>query len=314
MTDSYGSCPGRLPLFFFSGLRREDGGKNHRHLRCKVGSGCDGILGPGAVYFVQQRKGRGVMIVYLDGVIGLNFLVDLLLLLGVNRLSGLPAGVGRAAAAAALGGGYAGACLIPGLRFLSTALWRTVSLGLVTVLAFGVGRSAFRRGVLFVLLSMAMGGLVISFDTGDCLGLVFCALVLSGLCAAGFQGKAIPRRIAKVALTQRGRQYDFLALVDTGNTLRDPASGEQVLILGPELARVIANLDEGALLDPVRTVCEGTGFRLIPYQTVGNGGLMVGMRCERIVINGKEAGNLVAFSPQSFPGGEYQALTGGSYG
>ena len=43
------------------------------------------------------------MVVYLDLVMGLNFGVDFLLLLGTNHLAGFPPGYGRTAAAAALG-------------------------------------------------------------------------------------------------------------------------------------------------------------------------------------------------------------------
>ena len=97
------------------------------------------------------------MPVYLDVVILLNFLVDFFLLLGTNRLAGYPACIGRAAAAAALGGIYGGLCLIPGFGFLGNTFWRTVSLGLMGILAFGVDRGTLRRCVLFVLLSMALG-------------------------------------------------------------------------------------------------------------------------------------------------------------
>ena len=98
------------------------------------------------------------MAVYLDLVILLNFLVDFLLLMGTNRLAGYPAGMGRAAAASVFGGLYGGACLIPGFQFLGNILWRVVSLGLMGALAFGLDRSTLRRCVLFVLLSMALGG------------------------------------------------------------------------------------------------------------------------------------------------------------
>jgi len=254
------------------------------------------------------------LVVYLDGVIGLNFLVDLMLLLGVNRLAGFPVGLGRAAAAAVVGGGYAGACLVPGFRFLSSALWRIVSLGLVTVMAFGTGRSAFRRGVLFILLSMAMGGLAMSFDTGNFPGLVLCSGVLSLLCAMGFRGKAVQQRILDVKLIHRGQEFHFRALEDTGNTLRDPITGEVVMILGPELAMGIANLSMEALKQPLETVCSRDDLRLLPYHTVGGNGMLVGMRCDKVRINEESAGSLVAFSPQKFPDGEYQALTGGIYG
>ena len=52
------------------------------------------------------------MKIYLDLVVILNFLVDFLLLLGTNRLSGFPASPLRAAAAAALAAGIAVAMVI----------------------------------------------------------------------------------------------------------------------------------------------------------------------------------------------------------
>lgn len=58
------------------------------------------------------------MTVYVDAVMGLNFLVDLLLLVGTNRLAGHPSEPKRIIPAAALGGLYGGMCLVPGFRFL----------------------------------------------------------------------------------------------------------------------------------------------------------------------------------------------------
>lgn len=256
------------------------------------------------------------MVVYLDGVIGLNFLVDFMLLLGVNRLSGYPCGVCRTAAAAMVGGGYAGACMIPAMTFLSSGLWRGVSLGLVSVTAFGMNRSAVRRGVLFVLLSMALGGLVMCFDTGNFLGLVFCAAGLALLCRIGFQGKTAPRQILNVTIRHMGKEISLLALRDTGNTLRDPVTGEQVLVAGPEAAHTLVGLTRQQLADPVNTLSNGriSGLRLIPYHAVGSPeGMLLALRCDSVKIGKSRASTLVAFAPQSFPGGEYQALTGGQY-
>lgn len=255
------------------------------------------------------------MVVYVDGVIGLNFLVDLMLLLGVNRLSGHPAGLGRAAAGAAIGGGYAGACMIPTMTFLSSSLWRGVSLGLVSMAAFGMNRSAVRRGVLFVLLSMALGGLVMSFDTGNFFGLVLCAGGLAVLCQMGFRGKAVPRELLNVTLSHGGKEVRLLALRDTGNTLRDPVTGERVLVADPVTAEKLLGLTARELADPVGTVTKMPGLRLIPYHAVGSpNGLLLAVRCERVRIGKERGSTLVAFSPQSFPGGEYQGLIGGQYG
>ena len=56
------------------------------------------------------------------------------------------------------------------------------------------------------------------------------------------------------------------------------------------------------------------GLRLIPTRTVGGGGLLAAVRCECVTIGGRAAGTLVAFARENFGNGEYQALTGGSYG
>ena len=56
---------------------------------------CDGIFGPvKRILCPCDFRGGAGMVVYLDGIMGLNFLVDWLLLLGVNRISGFPPGFG----------------------------------------------------------------------------------------------------------------------------------------------------------------------------------------------------------------------------
>ena len=255
------------------------------------------------------------MIVYLDGIIGLNFLVDFLLLLGVNRLSGHPPSAGRAAAAAAVGGSYAGACMIPALAFLSSSVWRWISLGLISMTAFGINRSAVRRGILFILLSMALGGLVVSFGTQNHWGLGLSALGLGLLCYIGFQGNAQPRKLLNVTICYAGKEVKLLALVDTGNTLRDSVSGEPVLVTGPEAAYSLTELTPAQLADPVTALYTSgiSGLRLISYHGVGTEGLLLALRCDSVQIGKSVGSRLVAFAPQPFPGGEYQALTGGQY-
>ena len=253
------------------------------------------------------------MVVYLDGVIGLNFLVDWCLLMGVNRLAGYRGGAGRAAAGAAVGGGYAGMCMVPSLSFLSAGLWRMVSLGLMSTAAFGWNRGAVRRGVLFVLLSFAMGGLVMSVDTGNFTGLVLCAGMLTGLCHWGFQGKGGAEQIVDVRIRFRGKQLLLRALVDTGNALRDPLTGKGVLVADGLCAWELAGLSRDELKDPALTVTrrQDLPLRLIPYRTVGEAGMLLALRCDSVKIGKEEAGAVVAFSARDFVPGEFRALTGG---
>ena len=115
-------------------------------------------------YTDANANGRWGMAIYLDLVMVLNFLVDFFLLLGTNRLAGFPAGAWRCAGAAVLGSVYSGACLLPGFRFLGNFLWRGVSLCLMGLMAFGCNASAIKRGGIFLLLSMAMGGIALSIE------------------------------------------------------------------------------------------------------------------------------------------------------
>lgn len=256
------------------------------------------------------------VVVYLDGWMGLNFLVDWMLLLGVNRLAGYPPGPGRTAAAAAVGGGYAGMCLIPEFGFLAGTVWRWISLGLMSMTAFGLSRSAVQRGMLFVLLSMALGGLAICANSSCIPGLIGCAGALMLLCKTGFRGNALRRRLLPVEIAYNGREIKLLALCDTGNTLRDPITGETVLVASPEIARLLLNFGEAELQNPAETLRTHPQLhlRLMSYGTVGNSGLMVAVRCQKVTVDSKAHGTLVAFSPADFGNGEYQALTGGYHG
>lgn len=255
------------------------------------------------------------MRVYLDLVMLLNFMVDLLLLLGTNRLAGFPQAPWRAAAAAALGGVYGGACLLPGFRFLGNTLWRMVSLGFMGIIAFGLGWSALRRCVLFALLSMALGGIALGLGSGNFLTLVLSAAAVSIMCLVGFRGRVGAREYVSVELCLGEKRAKLLALRDTGNTLTDPVTGQSVLVAGPEAAYTLLGITKEQLRDPVGTLASGVipGLRLIPYRSVGQpGGMLLALRLSAVRIGNWQGSTLVAFAPEGLDReGTYQALTGG---
>lgn len=256
------------------------------------------------------------MRIYLDLVVILNFLVDFLLLMGTNRLAGYPPGIGAAARAAALGGIYAGACMVPSLRFLGGSFWRLVSLCLMALIAFGWNRSALQRGAVFVLLSTALGGIALGFGNGSFAVLILAAGVLWLLCRFGFRGSMDTKEYIPVELTYDGKTLNLIALRDTGNTLRDPVTGEQVLVAGADVASQLLGLSEHQLQHPVETLAAGMipGLRLIPYQAVGQpGSMMLALRFEHAKIGTIQGSPLVAFAPQVLARGEvYRMLTGGA--
>ena len=255
------------------------------------------------------------MKVYVDVVAMLNFLVDYLLIIGTNRLSGFPPDYGRSAAASALGGIYGGACLIPGSSFLSNLLWRGIILCLIAVIAFGWNQSALRRGGIFILLSMALGGIATAMDHKNMIMLLLSAALMYLLCSVSFHGSVGKREYIPVHLCWKDREMSVIALKDTGNTLHDPLTGEQVLVAGADVAKKLFDLTPHQLLHPVQTLAVGTfpGFRLIPYRTVGQpGAMLLAVRFQNARIGAHPAQPIVAFAPERIAGGEmYQMLAGG---
>lgn len=251
---------------------------------------------------------------YLNGVMILNFLVDFLLLLGAGRLCGDPMQLGRAAAGAALGGLYAGASLLPGFYFLGNLLWRIVSLVVISVAAYGFSRSALRRGLVFTILCLAMGGVAMGIGKGGTVGAVCAAGILCLLCYFGFQGRTGETTYIPVELSYGKKHLRLTALQDTGNTLRDPISGQQVLVIGADAAGELTGLTREQLRRPVESVGVLPGLRLIPYQTISNSGsFLLALRLQNVKIGTRKGSALVAFAPEGLGRDEaYQALTGGT--
>lgn len=255
------------------------------------------------------------MTVYLDLVIFLNFLVDGLLLVGANRLTGHPPGWRRCALSAALGGVYAGVCMLPGWRFLGDILWRIVSLAAMAVIAYGWNMGALRRGTIFVLLSMALGGMAIGLGKSDLPSLILSAAGIMLLCMLGIRSPLGIDKYQKVQLQWRGQKISMTALVDTGNTLRDPITGEGVLVVGMDVGTQLG-ISREMICDPITAMAQESipGARLIPYRAVGKpGGMLLMIRMEEVRLGGRGISPMVAFAPEEIGRNEgYQALAGGT--
>lgn len=256
------------------------------------------------------------MDVFIDLVLLLNFLVDFLLLTGTNRLAGYPPEWGRTALAALLGGAYGGVCVLKEFRFLAGTLWRVVFLAGMSIIAFGWKRNALRRCVLFILLSMALGGVASGLGTGSFGKLFGAALGVCVLCILGFRGKTEAAQYVPVEISYGEKHLRMTALYDTGNTLRDPVSGERVLVAGADIGRELFGLEESQLRKPVEAIVKlpVPGLRLIPYSAVGQpGAMLLAIRCDEVKIDQWRGSALVAFAPEVLGKGDiYQALTGGT--
>ena len=241
-----------------------------------------------------------------------------------------------------LGGLYAVAIFLPGLSFLARPLCRLAAAVLMVLAAFWKSRRLLRQVVIFFALSCAFGGGVLAIALLGGRGLALSNGVLySGmdlkivlLSAAGCYGAltlifqrtgrhtAPSGELRPVRLTLGERQVSLTALVDTGNTLTDPATGRPVLVaeadcveelLPPGIRPSPADLRDPAgalerLEDPWRR-----RFRLLPYRSVGvDRGLLLAVRVDQVQVGEEERGPmLAALSPTPVSdGGGYRALLG----
>ena len=179
-------------------------------------------------------------------------------------------------------------------------------------IAFGIDHSTLRRCALFGLLSMALGGVAVTLGGGG-MTVIGAAAGLALLCAVGFRRIPLSRRCIPVELIHNGNALKFLALHDTGNTLRDPLTGEPVLVAGRRIAWELAGLTPEDLQTPLAAMTKYKGFRLIPYRAVGKAqGMMLGLLVRQARIGQRKRSVLVAFAPEGLDaGGEYEALIGG---
>ena len=254
------------------------------------------------------------MRVLVELAVGIAFLVNFLLLLGAGRLCGMRANLGRMALAALLAAIHSAACMVSGFAFLANGIWRLVGIGVMPMIAYGWELLALRAGALFAVLSLAMNGIVELINRADAFSATVSVFILMILCLLAFHGRVGPREYVPVSICHGGQKVDLTALVDTGNTLCDPVTGRPVLIADRRAAEKLLGLTSAQLESPVETMAMGQipGLRLIPYCALGKrSGLLLGMKVDKILMDGKERDLVVAFAPQMLGQGMYGALAGG---
>ena len=117
-----------------------------------------------------------------------------------------------------------------------------------------------------------------------------------------------------LTLSLGDRQVGCTALRDNGNTLRDPISGQPVLVAGwPLAARLLpdpglcgeAFAEPAALMERLSRTAPELRTRLIPYRAVGTeGGILLAVRLDRVLDNGRPAPiRLLAVSPTELSDG-----------
>lgn len=245
------------------------------------------------------------MVVYLDVLLAVNWVIDFLLLHAAARLTRTPYRGWRLVLGAAVGAAWCGTVLLPPLPALVIAALDAAGAVAMTATAFrfdGIGTLFRRAGVLFVLSAVLAGVAmavyvflapadlqvingVVYYQISPLLLIALTALSYALLCLWGrWTRRREPLgRHYRLRITRGERTVEVPALFDSGNGLTEPFSGAPVAVA--EYGAV------AALLSPAwQPPCPvpPAGARLIPFSSVGGGGMLPAFRPDRLTVVGEE--------------------------
>lgn len=265
------------------------------------------------------------MVIYLEYLFLENFLTGGLLLFLTAKLSGDSPGKLRillGSTAAGAGGftifipvsGVWGAVIRIGLTFLIC----TITFGLKPV-------RLLKRAAVFLALTFLSGGAAMAFSLWQQIpavsgngalymqpltyGRLICLSIPAFALTCAFVRLMRERRMdtitkGKVCLTIKEKVYSFEALVDSGNSLREPFTGRPVALVDRKGAeRLPFNLEKAEDDESI-----SDRYVTIPFKAVGtDSGLLHGIRTDSLSFRGKEhRGAVIAFYDGDF--GDFEVL------
>lgn len=265
-------------------------------------------------------------VIYADVLFGLSVLTDYLLCLATGRFCGLRLRRGRYFAAALLGGVYAVAVFLPGLSWLAHPVVELCAAGFMGVVAFGGEEKLFRCLAAFLAVSASFGGAAwaVALRQGSMpapdlkllAGVFTGCYILLTLLSRTRHRRAREHRV-EASLSLAGRRAVFTALEDSGNCLRDPISGDAVMLASPAALRPLFPGMEALLelSDAVELVSQAGRFpvlcgrfRLLSCGSVAGPTLLAAFRPDTVEIDGQERQDLLAAVSPAAEGDGFQGI------
>ncbi|MBR6653137.1 MAG: sigma-E processing peptidase SpoIIGA [Oscillospiraceae bacterium] len=264
--------------------------------------------------------------IYLDTLFLTELAADFMLLLATDRFCAAAVSWKRLLAASVVGALYSVLYVLMG-DILASVLMKIAFAVLMLLTAFGGRHDLLRCGAVFVVCSAAFAGIVLAVSV-CCGGFGTKQMIFSFAAAYALLGGILrfsaPRGgTVKITLRHKGRSVSFIALRDTGSSLRDPISGAASIIAGEDT--LLPLLDEkirAALAESRGQAAEkrleqlwdaglGHGFKLLPYRALGvENGLLLAFRVDHAEVGGREirGASAVLASQSIATGGNYSAI------
>lgn len=251
------------------------------------------------------------MYIYADVVLGINLVMNSLILIFTAQAAGVCFKLWRVLLAAMIGSLYSLGELVPNLLVLYHPIAKIVFSILLVLIAYqikSVKKLAFLVGI-FYLVSCILGGAVIGW-------LFFCQegynlggpVSWKGLMGGGLLGVFLLVTVAKaiinnlerkklcypVVIELFGRCVHLQGMIDTGNSLYSLVGKKPVVLVTYEAIKVILSLDTIEYLSTTEPTmwlhcldqCQDSQWlsrvQLIPYQAIGNQSILLGFRPDKL--------------------------------
>lgn len=254
------------------------------------------------------------MTVYGEVLFTENFITGGIILALTGKLCRIKAKKWRIAVGSMMCGTYAFILFVP-LHWLAALASKLLFSSAVALVVFGADtwRSHIKTTAVFYIVSFLMGGITIAIiyilkipgisgnGSFALKGATF-VQITAGVAATWFlgnwlvgllRGKVLEQQVMhQVTVQIAGNEWQLRALIDTGNSLKDPVTGWPVAVLSKDQAEKISR------------ICDSEQFSkitVIPYRTVGRSGVMFGVRPDRIIIDGRVIRKIVlGFGERNF--------------
>ena len=248
-------------------------------------------------------------VVYIDVLFCVNLIVDYVMLLSVKKLLSLQVRRKRLMLGAVIGGVGSFAALLPPMPAPVSML---ISLGVcilmmsAALMPVSLRRLALASGVLFAVSflycgimtavltllspsSMTVRNSVVYIGIHPLL-LIALTMICYGILHIFYAFRGNSASISshcRVKVRMGGRTITANGLIDTGNTLHEPFSGDCVVVMKQECCEEMKEMSD-VLKTPSfeqDDLIRGIGVRMIPYSSVGGSGLLAAVRPSEMVIS-----------------------------
>jgi stage II sporulation protein GA (sporulation sigma-E factor processing peptidase) len=240
-------------------------------------------------------------VLYADVLFAINFSMDFISLWAAALLGCKPRRALRMSAAAALGGIYAVVSIVAGIHGFWQYISAAVASFIMCLISFGKcggmrgilkqsaliwGCGALLGGLMTAVLSLGRGGNLLHTTEG---GSVWIGAAAAAVGAVYITVRLITAKKGAGPLPVRiefaGNHIRFDALCDSGNLMRDPISGDPVILLSAALGKkLVGSENTRALLtcDAEKLSNSGIRFRLIPIKNSTGGSLCAAFRPDKV--------------------------------